>query len=237
MKKNITLSIPSSCSAKWASFTPVALGGFCHTCNKTVIDFTEMTDEQVFAFFVNNASHTCGRFRPGQLKEYGVMPMVKVRPGISLVKAGLLSLLLLLINRQLPAQDVHEKAKTETVQHTPGRNVVKGFPKTIQGVIKDEYKDPLPGVNVVLKGTEQGTVTDGDGRFELRADFEKHDVIIFSFIGYVPTEYKIKVDEGDVVEIMMNMEADITGEVAVADVYGPKPTGFWKIWEKIKNVF
>lgn len=237
MKKNITLSIPNSCSAKWASFTLVAQGGFCQTCNKTVIDFTKMTDEQVFAFFVNNTSHTCGRFRPGQLKEYGVMPMVKVRPGVSLVKAGVMSLLLLLINRQLPAQDVHEKAKTETVQHTSGQNVVKGFPKTIRGVVKDEANTPLPGANVLLKGTVQGTSTDADGRFELGADFEKHDVIIFSFIGYVPKEYKIKEDTGDVVEVIMNMDVDITGEVAVAAVYEPEPTGFRKVWKKIKNVF
>lgn len=237
MKKNITLSIPNSCSAKWASFTPVTQGGFCQTCSKTVIDFTGMTDEQVVAFFVNNTTQTCGRFRPGQLKQYGVMSMVKVRPGISLLKAGVLSLLLLLINRQLPAQDIRDKAKTETIQQAPEVNVVKSFSKIIRGVVKDEYNEPLPGVNVILKGTVQGTSTDADGRFELTADFDKHDVILFSFIGYVPKEYNIKSGTGDVLEVIMNMEVDITGEVAVAGVYEPEPTGLRKVWKKIKHVF
>lgn len=237
MKKNITLSIPNSCSAKWASFTPVTQGGFCQTCSKTVIDFTGMTDEQVVAFFDNNTTQTCGRFRPGQLKGYSVMPMVKVRPGISLVKAGVLSLLLLLINRQLPAQDIRDKAKTEIVQQTPEVNGVKVFPKIIRGVVKDEHKDPLPGVNVILKGTAQGTSTDADGRFELTADFDKHDVILFSFIGYEPKEYDIKSGTSDVVEVTMNMRADIMGEVAVAGVYEPELTGLRKVWKKIKHVF
>ncbi len=37
---------------------------------------------------------------------------------------------------------------------------------SIKGTVVDDAKVPLPGVNVVIKGTTQGGVTDLDGKFE-----------------------------------------------------------------------
>ena len=45
---------------------------------------------------------------------------------------------------------------------------------------------PLPGVNVVIKGTSTGTATDFDGNY--RIDVNNGDVIVFSYIGYQSLE-------------------------------------------------
>jgi len=52
--------------------------------------------------------------------------------------------------------------------------------KTISGTVSDET-GPLPGVNVIVKGTSNGTQTDFDGNYSIKAS--SGDVIVFSYIG------------------------------------------------------
>lgn len=54
--------------------------------------------------------------------------------------------------------------------------------KTVTGTVTDEQGLPLPGVNIVVKGTQQGTQTDFDGNYSILA--ESTDALVFSFIGY-----------------------------------------------------
>ncbi len=37
----------------------------------------------------------------------------------------------------------------------------------VQGTVTDESGEPLPGVNVLVKGTQKGTATDFDGRYKI----------------------------------------------------------------------
>jgi TonB-linked SusC/RagA family outer membrane protein len=61
---------------------------------------------------------------------------------------------------------------------------------TITGTITDEAGEPIPGVNVVVKGTSIGTVTDIDGKYSI--DVPNNDaVLIFSFIGYIKEEQPV----------------------------------------------
>ncbi len=62
----------------------------------------------------------------------------------------------------------------------------KGF---IYGVVSDE-SDVLPGVSVLVKGTNRGAQTDFDGGFKIKA--KKGDVLIFSFVGMKTLELKIR---------------------------------------------
>ncbi|MGC6431678.1 MAG: SusC/RagA family TonB-linked outer membrane protein [Jejuia sp.] len=61
-----------------------------------------------------------------------------------------------------------------------GQNVVKGL------VTEQSTSIPLPGVNVVIKGTSTGTTTDFDGNYQLSVN--NGDVIVFSYVGYASQE-------------------------------------------------
>src|SRR5215217_1712729 len=102
--KHLSLTLPKPCSETWSNFTPTSTGGFCASCSKTVIDFTKMSDDQIRGFFTSKPAHTCGRFRPDQLKIYPHQAPPNIRPGLTLVKAGLLSLLLAFLSKQASAQ-------------------------------------------------------------------------------------------------------------------------------------
>src|SRR5690606_30567959 len=61
---------------------------------------------------------------------------------------------------------------------------------SVTGIIADAItKQPMAGVNIIVKGTVRGTTSDADGRFTIEAD--EGEVLVFSFIGYAPTEVKL----------------------------------------------
>jgi TonB-linked SusC/RagA family outer membrane protein len=66
--------------------------------------------------------------------------------------------------------------------------------QTLKGVVKDlSAGDNLPGVNVVVKGTTNGTSTDFDGKFQLEK-IKTGDVLVFSFVGYLNKEVTIDIN-------------------------------------------
>src|SRR5262249_38282649 len=57
---------------------------------------------------------------------------------------------------------------------------------SIEGRVVDENKNPLPNINVQLKGTSLGTITNPRGQFSLHLpDDQKNGVLVFSSIGFV----------------------------------------------------
>ncbi|KOP37785.1 TonB-dependent receptor [Flavobacterium sp. WLB] len=99
---------------------------------------------------------------------------------------------------------------------------------TIEGTVKDAAGLSLPGVNVLEKGTKNGTSTDFDGHYKLKLTNPKA-VLSFSFIGFktieIPTEGKAKVnatmseDSNNLNEVVVigygtSKKSDLTGAVA-----------------------
>ncbi len=64
---------------------------------------------------------------------------------------------------------------------------------TIKGRITDDHDEPLPGANVLVKGTSIGTSADVDGNYSLTFQRSpgKQDVLIYSFIGTESKEYNV----------------------------------------------
>ena len=60
---------------------------------------------------------------------------------------------------------------------------------SVSGTITDESQLPIPGANVVVKGTTVGTVTDGSGNFSMQAS--DGDVLVVSYIGYTSEEITV----------------------------------------------
>ena len=63
--------------------------------------------------------------------------------------------------------------------------------RTVSGTVKDSDGEPVPGVSVLVKGTQVGVATDVNGRFELRVDDNPEVVLQFSFVGMKSQEVKI----------------------------------------------
>src|SRR5258706_5917023 len=73
----------------------------------------------------------------------------------------------------------------------------------VSGKVVDEAGQPVPGVNVIEKGTTNGTVTDVSGSFSLNVQDEK-SVLVFTFIGYSTQEVLV----GGQTELSINLRQD-----------------------------
>ena len=62
--------------------------------------------------------------------------------------------------------------------------------KVVKGIVRDDKKEILPGVTILIKGTKLGTVTDANGKFELNLPDKKEVTLVFSFIGMATKELK-----------------------------------------------
>ncbi len=59
--------------------------------------------------------------------------------------------------------------------------------QTVSGKVTDEKGEGLPGVSIVLKGTQQGTISDAQGKYTISFS-DQNVILIFSFVGYLPQE-------------------------------------------------
>jgi len=92
------------------------------------------------------------------------------------------------------------------------RNGAKGF---VYGKVTTYDGQPLPGVNIVIQGTVNGTVTDAKGEYALEAN--RDDTLIFSFIGF--STAKGVVGRKNVMNVVLEEEVMQLSEVVVT-AYG-----------------
>lgn len=82
---------------------------------------------------------------------------------------------------------------------------------TIKGKIVDESGEPLPGANIVVKGTAFGSITDIEGNFVIKAD--ENATLVISFLGYKPVEEFI--GGRSVINVQLELDAESLDEVVV----------------------
>ncbi|WP_299227360.1 SusC/RagA family TonB-linked outer membrane protein [uncultured Psychroserpens sp.] len=83
--------------------------------------------------------------------------------------------------------------------------------KTISGNVTDEAGLPLPGVNIIVKGTSNGTQSDFDGNYSIKTNVG--EVLVFSFVGLKTQE--ITVGASNTVNVSMLEDAESLDEVIV----------------------
>lgn len=103
--------------------------------------------------------------------------------------------------------------------------------QTITGTVTDDNGDVLPGANVLVKGTTNGTQTDFDGNFTIQAD--GNATLVFSYVGFKTQEVAVngrsvvnvtlvedasQLDEVVVLGYSTQTRGDLTGSVASVDL-------------------
>ena len=86
--------------------------------------------------------------------------------------------------------------------------------KEISGTVTDGSNMPLPGVNILIKGTSNGTQTDFDGNYTINA--ATGDILVFSYVGFTNQEIAV----GSSSQINATMEAGEALEEVLVVGYG-----------------
>lgn len=92
-----------------------------------------------------------------------------------------------------------------TVREEPPVTPVGPYNYHISGRVLDDNNDPVPGANVILKGTTLGTATDADGNYSLNIP-AAGGVLVISFIGFSTQEIPTSNDRSP---INVRLEADV----------------------------
>lgn len=107
--------------------------------------------------------------------------------------------------------DFEIKGNYVTIYKENQAPVKKGKEKTIKGVVLDEAGEPLISAAVAIKGTTEGTVTDLDGNFTLKA--APGQTLIITYVGYQPKEILIGAE--DTYNVKLNTNAQNLKDVVV----------------------
>ncbi|MCJ7447246.1 MAG: von Willebrand factor type A domain-containing protein [Bacteroidales bacterium] len=97
--------------------------------------------------------------------------------------------------------------------------------RTITGRVLDDQGQPIAGVNVMVKGTIKGTLTDINGFYKIMVE-QMDKVIIFSYVGYITVEEKI--GEKSIINVVMMPNLTAINEVVVTGYDASKRKGVFK---------
>ncbi|MEM6830927.1 MAG: SusC/RagA family TonB-linked outer membrane protein, partial [Bacteroidota bacterium] len=86
----------------------------------------------------------------------------------------------------------------------------------VSGTITDDFKESVPGVNIIVKGTTKGTITDSEGNYELVV--AKGDTLVASFIGFETQE--IPINGQSVIDLTMGGVTELSEVVVLG--YGSR---------------
>lgn len=172
---NIGLRIEEPCHEEWADMTPDEQGRFCDSCQKSVIDFTHLTDNEILKMISANPNGLCGQFRESQLNRKVVE--TKLSGKNSKLNALVAGIMVATGAGTLSAQSADTTTYHPTVvideKHPTGpvciRQISNETPEVIVNIIVTDSLNgsPLSNAMIYLPGTKYGAVTDSTGKATL----------------------------------------------------------------------
>lgn len=197
MAKTLQLSIPEPCHENWADMTPTEKGRFCAACQKEVVDFTNMREAELVAFFrKKKTGSVCGRFNDTQLNTEMTVPPKRIPWARYFFQ---ITLPAFIASGKLMAQGkvVPEYKSNETVI-----TVLAGFAKvkektssprqitTVKGQVIDETGVGIPYASLTNNKTKAGIVADSLGNFILKdVHVLEGSEYTVSAVGYTKTTF------------------------------------------------
>ncbi|HEY4288674.1 MAG TPA: T9SS type A sorting domain-containing protein [Puia sp.] len=155
MSKPFQLQIPTPCHENWANMQPSDKGRHCAACQKTVVDFTAMSDTGIIGYMSKAGPHVCGRLAADQLNR-PLLPLAPPQknklPGWPLLLTGIFLTHDKPMSHHPVAQTTHEQSPSpKQVPHT----TILGFtiPKIVDTIPKDSitFKPVIVGAMSLIK--------------------------------------------------------------------------------------
>ena len=172
---------PQHCGQDWLAMSPTKNGRLCGQCDKIIHDFSRLSWAEIERQQQAHGNALCGMYSPAQLTHWG--QEVPGSPGACARLTAATTLALTLSSLPILAQT--DPAKTS------GSIVVRG---TVHDNSKKSRPEPLPGVTVLLKGTQIGVSSNADGTYELSIPntvVARHAMIAVSSVGYFQNEFAL----------------------------------------------
>lgn len=218
--KTISIKINKPCQENWSNMTEEEKGRFCKVCSKTVIDFTQLSQEEIIEKLKSSKGETCGRVTKYQL-DTPFVKFEKVKPRnitFSKFAASVLLATSIATSPSCNLPDANPPIPTEQTSHQPNLNIEKtkkpkkqepktpnpkpSGPTVFKGkIVSEETGKPIENAKLTFVTLSElySTFTSKTGEFELKIPSEliDNDNVIRVTFDEIVKEVEKKEDEND----------------------------------------
>jgi hypothetical protein len=186
MSKSISLTIQMNtpCNEDWNGMEPTEEGRFCNTCQKAVVNFADLTNQQILNYFLEHPFPVCGRIMKSQRDHHFANSTSKTNRNLSQVAAAttLLTLATITSEAAYPTPPLTAYPTQAQQPYNKQTSYVPADSVTISGTVKDNRNIPLENVEIIFG--QYKTLSDENGNFRITFDavFNKPGIIQFSHV-------------------------------------------------------
>lgn len=212
MSLRIQLTVAEPCHENWSGMTVSEQGRFCQSCQKTVTDFSMMSDKEILNHLSQRNTNVCGRFTNDQLNR-SLITEHKRKFSWAYVWNFMVATFLTTGSADahskqmgLKKSPVVNKYISETTKsfvdkellpgYIQGDTILRRLPDApfLNGIIHDSKTNlPVPYASINIKGALKGVAADSRGMFYIPASTEQSEIVLaVSAIGYEPQQYTVK---------------------------------------------
>jgi hypothetical protein len=217
MPAPVHIAIAEPCHENWQAMAPNEQGRHCMSCQKTVIDFSLMSDQEILHYISTANRSICGRFDNDQLnKTYEEKKVPKPSPwryAWNMVVATFLLTGNAAMAQSKPSS-IKQKEADKKKNNVPddlsntmlGGLVIRTVPdEKAKGVIVDDSTGiPVSYASIRIKGLTSVVTAREDGNFSFNAPVHKNKVTVFiSAEGYETTEYELPLNKPAKLKILL----------------------------------
>ena len=253
MKTKVNFSKIKSCDQIWESMEICQGRRKCSKCSHVITDFRGMTEWDIAVIHAHSNEKVCGLYddhildstnnkeRRNQIKKMAIVPSLFT---------------LLLSSTQAQAQTSLNDAQDQVVftnqtmnnadlevikEESNQKKLYNDSIKIVRGFLFDSAKEPIIGGNIIIQGSNKGTITDINGAFslDLTSEFENKTSVklIISYTGYGKQILDVSLNEfNESFELIMKPIV-IKGDIMITS-FGVKRESFpQRIWRRITSIF
>jgi CarboxypepD_reg-like domain/Secretion system C-terminal sorting domain len=228
MSHKIQLLVNEPCHENWNEMTAAEQGRFCQSCQTTVTDFSQMSDNEIIKYLAEKGSKVCGRFYTDQLSR-NLQPDTGKRNtapyAMNLLMASVLSAGV--AQAQVPgskdpiAKEARMLEKLNERQ-TMGKMMATAYKEEqfVNGVVLDAVTmQPIPGASIQVGDGWNGVASDDKGQFQLKFDGGTSSYIVtVSSLGYKSHDYTIKKDTSGLISFYLERQSDVLDTLVVKGI-------------------
>ncbi|PZW38772.1 carboxypeptidase-like protein [Mesonia algae] len=227
-----TIDIPKPCNEGWQNMTPSQKGRFCASCQKEVIDFTQLSSSDITRK-IKSSKNLCGRFTKDQLQQnYTISSHNNLsRLGIALGLGSIIAVAQPSFaqekrSRQYSVLDfkTHNKKEKQNEENTtqvlknsaPFCELIKFI--SINGTVTDNFDLPVPNVSITQQNTSNATQTDLDGNYLIqipKKDLNEEVSLEFTYIGFDTQKVIINKESKKIDIVLTTNENTLEGFITV----------------------
>lgn len=231
------IKIGFSCSEEWSKMDKIGQDRHCRSCDKMVVDFSSLSNEQILRYFKNRKGvKTCGRFEKNQLKNLNQELVSSAQSHYSdtfkplVLAAAITTTVACSSTKESSYNYIQHESKYEVISKIEHKDSLNT--NLLKGKIMDMEKYALIGANVYIPELNAGVASDIDGAFELELPKSDSDSlsVFFSYTGFSSISVDVVDIKNNEIEVTL-AEGQLLGSVTI--IY---PLHI-RLWHKVRNVF